>query len=168
MCSTVLSKRRGIQPLSAHAACVEGYDVVFNMPGLYPIEPAFANLVVQESGVAYGVLYELSAHDFERLRSFEGKYYADVRLRVRTQAGWAIHAHAFQGRSKAPPRRPSQRYLALLIEGAKEHHLPPDYVKRLQQTPSIHIPVISALMYAAARPRGTLALAKEKAGLISY
>lgn len=146
MCSTVLSKRRGIRPLSAHAACVEGYDVVFNMPGLYPIEPAFANLVVQESSVVYGVLYELSAHDLERLRSFEGKYYADVHFRVRTQAGWAIHAHAFQGRSKAPPRRPSRRYLALLIEGAKEHHLPPDYVKRLQQIPSIHIPVISALV----------------------
>jgi hypothetical protein len=109
-----------------------------------------------------GSSIELSAHNLERLRSFEGRYYADVHLRVWTQAGWAVHAHAFPGRSKAPPRRPSRRYLALLIEGAKEHHLPPDYVKRLQQTPSIHIPVISALVQRLAHAERLRLLRKRQ------
>ncbi len=146
MCSSVLHRRRGIQPLSATVACAPDYALAFNMPGIRIIEPFFANLVPRPGAVAYGVLYALSPMALQTLRRLEGGAYLDSLLHVRTCAGELVEAHAYVGAANRPEGRPSRRYLRLLIEGAREHDLPGAYLEQLVRTPAVHVPILSDLV----------------------
>lgn len=146
MCSAVLRDRRGIEPFSARPAFVSDYGVVFNMPGIWLLEPVFANLVAKAGAVAHGVLYELSPVALKKLRSMEGSAYLDVVLPVHTYTGEVREAHAYMGPTNLPLGKPSRRYLGLLVEGGREHKLPGEYLEKLMQTPSIHIPILSDLL----------------------
>lgn len=146
MCSAVLTDRRGIEPRSARPAFVHGYDIVFNMRGIWLLEPVFANLIPKAGAVAHGVLYELPRIALARLRSLEGSGYRDIVLPVHTHAGEVKEAHAYMGTGAVPFGSPSRRYLRLLIEGAREHELPGEYIERLRNIPSVHIPVLSDLV----------------------
>ena len=52
-----------------------------------------------------------------------------------TDDGERVGAFAYQGEGRDPRRKPSARYLGLLLEGAREQALPEDYVAWLAAFP---------------------------------
>ncbi len=140
MQSATLRGRRGIDYRSALPARVPGWQLVLDKPPLLPVGESFANIVPTKDAEVLGVLFEMSPADYEHLESSEGVGFGSYQ-RVEVQA------HPLQGStgpvlaySLSSDRRssllPSRRYMQLLIEGAREHGLPPDYVDFLAALPA--------------------------------
>jgi len=94
---------------------------------------AKANLVPSRGGGAWGVLFEIAIRDWSRLDRHEQGY---VRTRVLVQSPGGYTCEAITYISDRPiDAAPFDWYRALLIEGAREHGLPDDYVAQLEALP---------------------------------
>lgn len=128
------SGRRGIQPLEMRWGWLEGHRLCFDIP-IGPGERAVANLRCDTDARTCGVLYLLRAEDADHLDRTEGVdrgFYRRIPVTVTVDGGEAIAAFAYQSTFSQEGRRPSARYLNLLLEGAREHGLPVDYVTYLE------------------------------------
>lgn len=95
-----------------------------------------AGILAEEGNRVEGVVYEISEKDMERLDKFEGvdkgRYYRG-RVKVILEGGSSIEAWAFFTNSEDGSLfTPSKRYLETMLEGAKEHQLPAQYIKDLE------------------------------------
>ena len=132
--------RRGISPGRAQPARLEGHRLVFDQPGIPVFEPAFASVRPADDEV-WGVLYELTAEDYANLRAFEGREYREATVEV-IAGTERIGARTFVTRGAHPERRPSARYLQVMLEGARHHSLPDEWVERLSAHPRFYVPVV--------------------------
>jgi gamma-glutamylcyclotransferase (GGCT)/AIG2-like uncharacterized protein YtfP len=129
MSSRRLSERiSGVQTLGPGR--LDGSRMVCNKPGRDG--SGKANLVAEPGGKVWGVLYRLSAHQWTALDAFEGEYVRRV-YPVRLASQERVNAQAYVwGPSKSPALLPFKWYRDLLVEGAREHGLPTDYVEMLR------------------------------------
>jgi cation transport regulator ChaC len=127
-------ERRGMRPQRSVWGRLHGYRLVFHLP-VGPGERGVANVIPDASATTYGVLHLITSEEFERLDRTEGVgngYYRRVSVEVidkdstRTSAWTYVSPHGVAG------RKPSARYLGLLIEGALEHGVPEDYLRELR------------------------------------
>jgi hypothetical protein len=133
MAPSIFLGSRRMQPLAAHGAWVDGYRLCFSIP-VGPGERGVANVVAEAGARTHGVVYHVTAADFERLDNSEGVsfgLYRRVSVVVATPDlrldGWTYQSSVIDN-----GRKPSPRYLQLLLDGAHEHRLPPEYVEYLQ------------------------------------
>jgi cation transport regulator ChaC len=133
MSAAVFRERRGIQPLAAERGYVDGYRLCFNIP-IGPGERGVANLIEAHGVRTHGVLYLLTAEQCDHLDHTEGVH-MNVYRRIPVQAvaatGDPVAAFTYQSSLTAENRKPSARYLNLLLDGAAEHRLPDDYRRLL-------------------------------------
>ena len=133
MSPAVFLGRRGMHPLDTRRARLDGYRLCFTLPvgpgerGVANVEPVVAAHVW---GVAYRIALAEGAH-LDRTEGVPGGLYE--RVPVLIEAG-SVRLPAFTYRSSfaSPGRKPSARYLGLLLDGARRHDLPPGYVRRLE------------------------------------
>jgi hypothetical protein len=86
----------------------------------------------------WGVLYLLTHGEAERLDRTEGVHHGAYRrlaIEVRDSAGTLVSAFTYHSARGRAGRKPSRRYLGLLISGALQHRLPAPYIERLQSFP---------------------------------
>jgi gamma-glutamylcyclotransferase len=129
--------RRGICPVSAAAARVTGWELVLDKPPLVPMRQSFANVVPAPGAVVYGVLYELTAEDYAHVELTEavplGNYRSvEVEACALAAPGTIRLARTLTSDRRAADLAPSTRYLGLMIEGAREHALPAEWIERLR------------------------------------
>lgn len=127
-------ERRGMRPRRSVCGRLHGYRVTFDLP-VGPGERGVANLVADATATIYGVLHLLTAEDFDRLDRTEGvdkNYYSRLGVEVLDRNEQRIEAWTYISPHGRPGRKPSARYLGLLLEGAAEHELPDDYVRELR------------------------------------
>lgn len=90
----------------------------------------------QELDVVWGVLFEMTAADLSVLDKHEGrgKGYERVPIVVVRQDGSEVTAWIYVATPDAIDDRlkPTAAYLRLVVEGAKEHGLPAQYVRMLE------------------------------------
>jgi len=115
-------------------AFLPNWEVQFNFMsrtyggGVTGIEPAAAKLV-------RGVLYEVNDEELLHLDSIEGVpdgIYFRQTIYVVDESGKAVKAATYRTTNPKGPFKPTQRYVGLMIDGAKEHGLEPDYIKELE------------------------------------
>ena len=133
--------RRGIEFRRAAAARVPGWRLVFDKPPLLPIGEAYANIVPDSGSEVLGVAYELPAAALQAIDLTEGVLIGNYQRRTVPIVPLAEQDTAFEAFTLTSERRdpgllPSTRYMALLIEGAIEHGLPPAYVDFLRGVPA--------------------------------
>ena len=83
---------------------------------------------------AHGVLYELSKKDLHTLERAETGY-TTVKLKIQLYDTSKCEAYAFVSKPSLTlkgPLNPTRRYLDLLVTGACEHSLQPDYITWLK------------------------------------
>jgi gamma-glutamylcyclotransferase (GGCT)/AIG2-like uncharacterized protein YtfP len=101
--------------------------------GVTGIEPVVAKLV-------RGVLYEVNDEELLHLDSIEGIpegiYYRQT-IYVVDEYGKAVKAAIYRTTNPKGPFKPTKRYVGLMICGAKEYGLDPDYVKELESIETI-------------------------------
>jgi len=109
---------------------------------------ASANILAEEGSHVYGVLWELNQCDQASLDKQEGvldNIYQRVELIVETVSeGKKVNCMAYRIRDETRQKSiaahgekliPSLRYKNVIIQGAKEHGLPEEYVKFLEAIP---------------------------------
>ena len=120
-------------------AMLPNWEVQFNFMshtykgGVTEIEAAAAKLV-------RGVLYDVNDDELLHLDSIEGVpdgiYYRQT-IYVVDESGKVVKAVTYRTTNPKGPFKPTKRYLGLMISGAKEHGLGPDYVKELEAVETI-------------------------------
>ncbi len=141
MQGATLRGRRGISWLRALPARVANWRFVCDKPPLLPsMGESFANLVPEPGAEAYGVLFELDADDLAHVELSEGVLignYRRIDVVAEPLAGAeAVTAATLVTDARDPSLVPSERYRALLVEGAREHGLPAAWIAFLESLPA--------------------------------
>ena len=140
MSTAIFVERRGMLPSSATWGWVDGYRLCFDLP-VGPGERGVANIVLDDRARTYGVLYRITSQEGDRLDRSEGVhggYYQRIPVVVATTWGESIDAFTYHSPYVSAGRRPSPRYIGLLLAGAREHGLPADYAAFLRSFDLAH------------------------------
>eukprot|EP00179_Madagascaria_erythrocladioides_P007866 CAMPEP_0198313984 /NCGR_PEP_ID=MMETSP1450-20131203/4826_1 /TAXON_ID=753684 ORGANISM="Madagascaria erythrocladiodes, Strain CCMP3234" /NCGR_SAMPLE_ID=MMETSP1450 /ASSEMBLY_ACC=CAM_ASM_001115 /LENGTH=255 /DNA_ID=CAMNT_0044017017 /DNA_START=276 /DNA_END=1043 /DNA_ORIENTATION=- len=145
--------RKAICPIvSGVPAYVEDWALSFDLFALPPNEPAMAGAVRKTGSRLHGILYKLSAEDYETLALTEGAMIPNssymeevVEAQVEDAAalGGSRSVKATVFALRYPPQvplvtqciYPSERYLKLLIKGCRDADLPTSHLSALEAHP---------------------------------
>ncbi len=128
-------ERRGMRPLTVRWGWLDGYRLCFDLP-VGPGERGCANVAPEAGARVAGILYCITRDDADRLDRTEGVpqgIYGRVAVEVTVNGTERIPAFTYQSSVRQPGRKPSARYLGLLLDGARAHGLPPEYVAWLER-----------------------------------
>ena len=129
-----LKQVRQILPEQSFVGLLRGFALKFNHRG------GFGNIEPADGAFVFGVCHLLTKADFDRLRQMESGY-NELEVDVATKKHGLIQAKAFVSKPKSRisngPGIPSARYINLLIRGAHEWQMHPEYIRWLENTPSV-------------------------------
>lgn len=131
---SIFSGRRHMRPLTTRWGWLENHRLCFNLP-VGSGERGVANIEPEEGARTCGVLYLLTPEEFDRLDRTEGVHsgvYHRIPVEVIAEGEERVPAFTYQSSLTRPGRKPSARYLRLLVEGAHQHGLPVEYVHFLE------------------------------------
>jgi hypothetical protein len=127
--------RRGIRPLDAQAGWIDDFSLCFDLP-VGPGERGVANVSVCAGSRIWGVAYRITIEDAERLDRTEGVdrgYYRRAPVTVRRIVpAAALDAFTYQSGHGVAGRKPSARYIGIILEGARHHALPAEWIAYLE------------------------------------
>lgn len=128
----IFEDRRQMRPLARHRSRLDGFRLTFDIP-VGPGERGVANLIDDPASRTHGVAYELSPSDADRLDRSEGvpHLYRRVAVTLLLDDDTRLYAFTYQSGVSSPGRKPSPRYLGLLLEGARHHGLPGEWIRHL-------------------------------------
>jgi gamma-glutamylcyclotransferase len=90
-----------------------------------------ANIVPDKRGTVWGVVFELSKEEIERLANFEHGY-AQKTVKVNhPRYKEHLSVQTFIANANGADMLPTSAYLHIIVEGAREHGLPTEYCERL-------------------------------------
>jgi len=126
-----------MRPLSTGIARLDDWRLVFDL-AIGRGERGVANVRPSRGDHVWGIVYELTRGGARRLDLTEGMPFGAYRREWvevvlpsgQLQACYTLHAH--EGRVG---RKPSPRYMGLLLAGARHHGLPADWIETLRATP---------------------------------
>ena len=93
-----------------------------------------ANLTRTGGDGVWGVIYRIDAEHWQHLDACEPGY-DRVPVDLLTETGEAVTAHTYVSRILTDSPIPFDWYKRLLVEGAREHALPPAWIARLEDLP---------------------------------
>ncbi|MDJ0715130.1 MAG: gamma-glutamylcyclotransferase family protein [Prochloraceae cyanobacterium] len=116
------------------------WRLVFNLPGIGFIEPAYASVQPEWDGKVHGVLLRLDQQEFQKLIRSEGgnAYYELIQCPIHTYDGKIVEAFLFKTRADKATKHdiiPSKRYMDLIRQGAKLSELDSEYCEWLSSLP---------------------------------
>jgi len=133
---TFLGRRR-MQPLDTRIGVLECFELRFDLP-VGPGERGVANVAPREGSEVWGALYLLAHREAERLDLTEGVHagaYRRLDIEVREPRAGRVAAFTYHSARGVAGRKPSRRYLGLILAGARHHGLPATYIQRLRALP---------------------------------
>ena len=131
---SIFVERRNLQPLAVRWGWLNNYRLCFNIP-IGSGERAVANIEPNAGARTCGALYLLSSEQCEHLDRTEGVpqgVYRRITVPVLTEPGDVVEAFAYQSLLTTDGRKPSPRYMGLIVGGAHEHGLPVEWIEFLQ------------------------------------
>lgn len=135
LCPSTFVERRGLRPFEAHCARLDGWALRFDLP-VGPGERGVANLAAVAGAHTWGVVYRISVADAEILDRTEGVhrgYYDRSPVTVhRAATADAVTAYTLTSRHGVAGRRPSARYMGIILDGARHHGLPAEWIEWLE------------------------------------
>src|SRR5262245_59664525 len=136
----IFCERRGMHPLATRCGWLEDHRLCFNLP-VGPGERAVANIEPAPGERTCGALYLLTPEELDHLDRTEGVHvgvYRRIAVEVVADGEGRVPAYTYQSSLTAPGRKPSPRYMRLLLEGAQQHGLPGEYVRFLESFELAH------------------------------
>jgi cation transport regulator ChaC len=126
-------ERRGMKPVETRCAYIDGYRLCFGIP-VGPGERGVANVVVEDAARTHGIAYLITVEDAERLDRSEGvpQLYQREPVQVLFDAGPPISGFTYRSTIAVDGRKPSARYLDILLHGARTYGLPDTYIAYLE------------------------------------
>ena len=134
MSRAIFLERRARRPLATRWGWLQDYRICFDLP-VGPGERGVANLAMVPGARTCGVLYLLEAEDAERLDRSEGVhvgFYQRLTVEVSVDGEGRVAAFTYRSSYSTAGRKPSARYMGLLLEGARQNELPAAYIGFLE------------------------------------
>jgi cation transport regulator ChaC len=125
-------KSRAGEVFEERAGRLENYELVFNKKARGG--SATANIRPAPGQAVEGVLYKINEQAFHALDRFEGapQHYRRIEVSVLDGGGQRISAQAFIATKVEKGLRPAAHYLKTILDGAREHGLPEEYLQKIQ------------------------------------
>jgi cation transport regulator ChaC len=124
--------RRAQRPVARRVGRLDGFRLTFDLP-VGSGERGVANIRAAAGDSTYGVLYRIDRSAVGALDRSEGVPSAYRKLWTTVQSGaHGISAFTYISPHRRAGRKPSARYIGLILEGAREHGLPPAWVGLLE------------------------------------
>lgn len=133
MSPAIFLGRRDMHPLEMRPARLDGYRLCFTLP-VGPGERGVANVERAVATHVWGVAYRIARAEGDHLDHTEGVLgglYERVSVVVDADAD-RLQAFTYRSPFASPGRKPSARYLGLLLDGARRHGLPREYIHGLE------------------------------------
>jgi gamma-glutamylcyclotransferase len=133
MSPAIFVDRRGMHPLEARRARLDGYRLCFSLP-VGPGERGVANVEQAAGAHVWGVVYLIDAAEGGRLDRSEGVrggLYDRIPVVLAVDDD-RVEAFTYRSSFASAGRKPSARYLGLMLDGARLHGLPAEYVRHLE------------------------------------
>ncbi len=130
---TFLGRRR-MRPHESRVARLEHFELRFDLP-VGRGERGVANVVRRPGDHVFGVAYAIGSRDAAHLDRSEGVhrgYYRRVTIELDPEDDEPFEAFTYTSPHGRPGRKPSRRYMGLLLVGARHHGLPEVWVERLR------------------------------------
>lgn len=124
-------------PIRESLRCrLRGFRFAFTKQG--EDDQVFANIVPDEAAVVWGVVYRCTPDTLNRMDRYEGVgggHYVRSEVRVLCDSGEEVNAVTYVAGSKflCTGRYPRPEYVHRVINGARHHRLPEDYVREIQR-----------------------------------
>lgn len=133
MCPDTFLARRNMRPLETCCAFIDGYRLCFDIP-VGPGERGVANLIADAAARTHGIAYLLTVEDADRLDRTEGvpRLYQRETVDLCFAERATLSGFTYRSTIAAVGRKPSARYLDLLLAGARTHGLPDTYIAYLE------------------------------------
>ena len=99
-----------------------------------------ADVLPAPDSEAWGVLWQVTEEHAEALDRYEGVARGQYRredVRVESERGEPVEAFAYVICNPGEEGPTTDAYRAILLEGAREHGLPPDWVKAIEDVPAL-------------------------------
>lgn len=133
---------KGVQPRASVQAWLPDWELCFDVHHWFRHEGGVGNIRPREGGMVRGVLHVIEPVHLERLDAVEsyGVGYDRITVPVQTDEG-VIEAITYVGLPGYIDRscKPTQRYLNILVAGARAAGIDPAYVDALERRP-VHQP----------------------------
>jgi len=138
MHDSVFREKRGMAPLEWRPGRLGGYRLRFNLEGRPKGRAAPANIEPEPGSEVWGVLYRITRRDLVWLDHTEvvpGWKYRHLWTEAEDRGGSRVSpVVTYLADGQESDGRPSLRYITLLREGARAHHLPEQWLRRLDST----------------------------------
>lgn len=123
---------RGMRPSDTRPARLRGFALVFDLP-VGSGERGVANILEAPGAEMHGVAYRITEEEGKRLDITEGvpDAYRRLQVDVSTREG-PLHAFTYVSPHRREGRKPSERYMNLLLRGARLHGIPPSWLAYLR------------------------------------
>ena len=134
MSPAIFLERRVMHPLAARRARLDDYRLVFDIP-VGPGERGVANVEPSAGAHVWGVAYLLLPEEcgrLDRTEGVDGGLYGKIAVELLLDGAERLVAFTYRSSIAASGRKPSPRYVGLLLEGARLHRLPAGYVASLE------------------------------------
>lgn len=139
--SVVSLRAKGVDPLSSEPAVLSGWRLVFDIPDFFRIEGGTGNIRPERGHAVHGVVHACRDADLATLDKLEalGVTYERVEASVVTYGGRRLRAFVYVGLPECVGEedKPSERYRNILVAGATDVRLQPDYIEWLKSIPTI-------------------------------
>ncbi len=111
---------------------IKNYKLEFNKKSIDGSSKA--NITKSDGEIVWGICYELDAAGFENLRKHE-KGYEELEIIVHDENQEIPFTAKTFFSNKICDQLPTINYLDKIIEGAKQHELPKDYIEKIEKQP---------------------------------
>ena len=93
-----------------------------------------ADIIKNEKGEVWGLIYSLSEKDLKALDRYEGcpNYYKRIEIKVINDSGVEIKAYAYEVVDKKSFTKPSKEYLDIIKNAAKKYNFPKNYREMIE------------------------------------
>ena len=142
MSQDFLRTKKALDPLDSRRTILQGFRLSFPAGrGIDFVEPTFATLMRDPAGSVHGVCTLLSRDDADKLDRQEGGSYDIVVCPAKVYStDEVIEAEVYVAKNQLPPDHPegacSVRYRDVLVRGAEENELDPDWIAKLRALPT--------------------------------
>jgi cation transport regulator ChaC len=133
---TFLGRRR-MRPLETVVARLDDWELLFDLP-VGPGERGVANVRPRPGAHVWGVVYRITraqAVHLDRTEGVDRGGYRRVWVEVAVAGGESRRAYTLHAPHARGDRKPSRRYLGLLLAGARHHGLPDEWIATLRAIP---------------------------------
>jgi cation transport regulator ChaC len=113
-------------------ASLPGYELAFNRKARGGV--ATANIRPAAGKLLRGVLYRINESAFRSLDRFEGapQHYRRIQVDATDASGAKIPAQVYIATRVEKGLKPAAHYLQAILDGAREHGLPADYIESIR------------------------------------